>query len=57
MRPDQSAQRAREIVAMPPSDERHRLFDQLINQIAREHGHGEAVDIFEANEAARHYPK
>ena len=55
MEPDQSRERARQIAAMPPGNYKHRCFDELINAIAREHGHGEAVDIFEAVAAPDHY--
>lgn len=39
---------------MPPGNAKHRSFDQLINAIARQHGHGEAVDIFEQATAGDH---
>lgn len=54
---DQSAERARQITAMPPGNAKHRCFDQLINDIARQHGHGEAVDIFEAETRTDHHMK
>lgn len=47
--PAQSAELAKQIAAMPPGNFKHRCFDDLVNAIARQHGHGEAVDIFEAN--------
>lgn len=55
MDPSESAARAREIAAMPPGNARHRSFDQLVNEIARQHGHGEAIDLFEAVAAPDHY--
>jgi hypothetical protein len=33
---------------MPPGNARHRFFDDLMNRIAREHGHGLAVDLFQS---------
>lgn len=46
MTPEESANRARQIAAMPPGHAKHCCFDELVNEIARQHGHGEAVDIF-----------
>ena len=54
MTPEQSAARAREIAAMPNSPAKHRFFDQLINGIARAHGHAETVDIFERETTGDH---
>ena len=54
MTPAQSAARAREIVATMTGNAKHRSFDELINQIAREAGHGEAVSIFEKHAASCH---
>jgi hypothetical protein len=55
MTPEQSAERAQQIAKMPPGNFRHRCFDDLINSIASEHGHGEAVAIFDAVAAPDHY--
>jgi hypothetical protein len=55
MTPSQSEARAREIVAMPPGNARHRYFDELVNAIAQQNGHGAAVDLFEQHAAPDHY--
>jgi hypothetical protein len=57
MTPEQFAARARQIAAMPPGNFKHRCFDELINAIACEHGHGEAVAIFEAETMGDHNMK
>lgn len=57
MTPEQSAERAREIAGMTPGNAKHRCFDELVNAIAREHGHGAAVDIFETGTTGDHHMK
>ena len=54
MTPDQSAASARQIANMPPGNCKHRCFDELVNTIARQHGHDEAVNIFEQSISGDH---
>lgn len=54
MTPSQSAARAREIVETMTGDAKHRSFDQLVNEIACQHGHHEAVAVFEKHAAPHH---
>lgn len=53
----QSAAKAKEILKIADRELRHRAFDQLINAIARAHGHGLCVDIFESAIAEEHTPR
>jgi hypothetical protein len=52
--PTQSAAAANLIVTISDQPLRHRSFDQLINSIARDHGHDEAVEIFERETCSDH---
>lgn len=52
--PQESALRAKQITEMIPGQDRHRCFDILINSIAEQHGHGEAVKIFETETEGDH---
>jgi len=54
MTPAQFANRCQEIVATQKGHEAHRLLDLLTNDVLREQGFGEGIDIFEAAVAHWH---
>ena len=59
--PDAAANEMRSLIAMTQGHALHRAVDGLMCRLMREHGYGEAVDVFESavagyHDAARPYP-